>query len=182
MVPGRQDVAGRLDAASSATGDEHVARTAARVEDLVSGTLPPLCAKTGRVADGFATIEFTSTPSWTWILLLFGIFPFLIARAFSKVRIVGKVPMSGKALQRAWWFTWSWRVLFGLAVLGFVVAVVTRSSPVAQAGLVTLVAALLFTLIGWPFVWPTGRPSGEWVLMSFVHERFARELDRRYGN
>jgi hypothetical protein len=163
-------------------GGHRVARTAARVEDLESGTLPPVCAKTGRLADGFATIEFISTPSWTWILLLFGIFPFLIAQFFSKVRVVGQVPMSARALQRAWWFTWSWRALFGLAVLAFVVAIAAKSSLAAQAGLVTLVTALLFTLIGWPFVWPTGRPSGEWVVMSFVNERFAREVDRRYGN
>jgi hypothetical protein len=159
-----------------------MARTAATVEDLELGRLPLVCAKTGDVADGFATIEFTSTPSWTWILLLFGIFPFLIAQYFSRVRVVGQVPMSGRALQRAWWFTWSWRALFGLAVLEFVVAFATHASSVAVAGLVTLAAALLFTLIGWPFVWPTGRPSGEWVWMSFVNERFASELDRRYGN
>ena len=71
-----------------------MARVAVTVEDLEAGTLPGVCAKTGEQADGFATIEFTSTPQWTWILLLFGILPFVIARAFSKVRVVGLVPMS----------------------------------------------------------------------------------------
>jgi hypothetical protein len=159
-----------------------LARAAATVGDLETGTLPPVCAKTGRPADGFATMEFTSTPSWTWILLLFGIFPFLIAQYFSRVRVVGQVPMSDLALQRTRWFTWSSRALFGLAILEFVVAAAVESSSVGLGGLGTLVAALLFTLIGWPFVWPTGHLSDGWVWMSFVHERFARELERRYGS
>ena len=70
------------------------------MEDLESGHLPPLCAKTGEPADGFAKVVSNSTPSWTWILLLFGILPFLIVHYFTTVRIVGLVPMSDVALRR----------------------------------------------------------------------------------
>jgi hypothetical protein len=157
-----------------------VARAAAPIEDLQRGTLPPVCAKTGRLADGFATVTFVATPSWTWILLLFGILPFLIARYFARVKVVGHVPMSERALRRAWTHTWTWRGLFALAVVGFVVAVATGSSTVFTSALVTLVTAMLVALIGWPVVFPTGQPSDGWVWMSFVHERFARELERRY--
>ena len=158
-----------------------MARAAAAVEDLEAGTLPHVCAKTGEAADGNATIEFTSTPSWTWILLLFGIFPFLIARYFSRVRVVGLVPMSDAALRRARVFMWASRglVLFGVLVLAIGVA---TDPTVMLAGLGTLVAALLFMLLGWPFVWPTGQVSGEWVWLSFVDKRFAKELDRWYGD
>ncbi len=160
-----------------------MARAAATVEDLESGRLPPVCAKTGGPADGFATIVFTSTPDWTWILLLFGIFPFLIARYFSAVRIVGLVPMSDVALRRGRSFTWTYRGLFVLAGLVIVLGFFTFDRPtILLEGLAILVVTLLVMLVGWPFVWPTGRVSDEWVWLSFVNDRFASELDRWYAN
>lgn len=157
-----------------------MARAAASVEDLELGTLPPVCAKTGDTADGFATLEFTSTPSWTWILLLFGIIPFLIAQYFSRSRVLARVPMSNRALRRADLYTWFYRGGFLLGAIELVTTLATSSSSLATAGLVTLILTLLFMAFGWPFVWPTGRVSEGWVWLSFVHERFARELDRRY--
>ena len=59
-----------------------------------------MCAKTGGPADGYAKVEFSSTPGWTLILLLFGIFPFLIAHAFASVRVDGLVPLSSVAQRR----------------------------------------------------------------------------------
>lgn len=158
-----------------------MARAAATVDDLEEGDLPPVCAKTGEPADGFAEIEFTSTPSWTWILLLFGILPFLIARYFSTVRIVGLVPMSDAALRRGRAFAWTTRGAFALGVLVFAIGLFTDPTVVA-VGIGVVIVALLVTLVGWPFVWPTGTVTDEWVWMSFVHERFAAELDRWYGD
>jgi hypothetical protein len=158
-----------------------VARVAVTVEDLVAGTLPPFCAKTGAPADGFATVEFTSTPAWTWILLLFGILPFLIARAFSRVRVVGLVPMSDAALRRGRVFTWTYLGAFALGIALIVIAVASESSIAAVSGIVALIAALLVTAIGWPFIWPTGQLTGDWVWLSFVDGRFADAVDRRYG-
>ena len=96
-----------------------MARAVATVEDFEAGTLPSVCAKTGEVAEGFTSITVTSTPSWTWILLLFGILPFLIAQAFSSTRIVGLVPMSEVAMRRTHAFTWTYRgfLVIGAAVL-----------------------------------------------------------------
>ena len=160
-----------------------MARAAATVEDLESGHLPPVCPKTGEPADGFATIVFTSTPEWTWILLLFGIFPFLIARYFTTARIVGLVPMSDVALRRGRAFTWTYRGFFALSGLVIVVGFFMLDRPaILLEGLAILVITLLVMLIGWPFVWPTGRVSGEWVWLSFVNDRFASELDRWYTN
>ncbi|MGE5225467.1 MAG: hypothetical protein ACM3OO_01180 [Planctomycetaceae bacterium] len=158
-----------------------MARAAARVEDLEAGRLPPVCAKTGQAADGYARIEFTSTPSWTWILLLFGIFPFLIARAFSKVRVVGIVPMSDAALRRGRTFDRAFAGLLVLAVVLVTVGLVADRPHLLMAGLVTLVGSLLFLVVGWSFVWPTGQPSGDWVWLTSVDEGFARALGRWYG-
>jgi hypothetical protein len=72
----------------------------ARVSDLEEGMLPHVCAKTGNPTDGYTRIRFSSAPTWTWILLLFGIFPFLIAHYFARVHVVGIVPMSDVAQRR----------------------------------------------------------------------------------
>lgn len=157
-----------------------MARVAASIGDLEAGTLPPVCAKTGNYADAWATIEFRSTPNWVWIMLLFGIFPFLIADYFAKVRVVGHIPMSSVALQRAQWFRWSWWGALAVAVLLVAVGLTTESEA-AALGLGVFLGTLLYVIVGTPFFWPMGRPSGDVVWLSFVHKRFAEELDRWYG-
>jgi hypothetical protein len=158
-----------------------MARVAVTVEDLEAGTLPGICAKTGEQADGFATIEFTSTPQWTWILLLFGILPFVIARAFSKVRVVGLVPMSDAALRRARLFTWAYAGLFVLGIVLIVFAVALRSTTPAAIGVLMLVAALLVMVIGWPIVWPMGKLNEDVVWLWSVDRRFVDVVDRYYN-
>lgn len=158
-----------------------MARAAATVEDLKAGRLPPVCAKTGEAANDFAKIEFASTAGWKLILLLFGIIPFLIAQAFSTVRVVGLVPMSDVALRRARVFNWA-SLGFLLSGLVLVVGFATTDSTVILVGLAMLVAAILFMLLGASFVWPTGEVKGDWVQLSFVDRRFARALDDWYRN
>jgi hypothetical protein len=68
-------------------------------------------------------------------------------------------------------------------VLVIVLGFFTLDRPaILLEGLVILVVTLLVMLVGWPFVWPTGRVSDEWVWLSFVNDRFASELDRWYAN
>jgi hypothetical protein len=157
-----------------------MAHTAATVDDLEVGNLPPVCAKTGEKADTCTLIEFTSTPDWTWILLLFGIFPFLIARYFAKEKVIGQVPMNSVALrwaQRSSWATWG---LLGLAVALFLLAIPAESDVLAQLGIGTFVGAVIFAVLTALFMWPRGHLSGEWVHMSFVDKRFAQAVDRWY--
>lgn len=134
-----------------------------------------------RSRERFRKIEFSATPARTAILLLVGIIPFLIAQAFSTVRVVGLVPMSEVALRRGRTFTWTYRgllLLSGLVlVIGFMI-----DRDVILVGLAILIATILFMLLGALFVWPTGQLSGDWVRLSFVDERFARALDRWYGD
>jgi hypothetical protein len=158
-----------------------VAGAAARVQDLEAGRLPHVCAKTGEAADGSAGVEFSSSPGWTLILLLFGILPFLIAEHFSRVRVVGLVPMSDVALRRLRTFNRSVLGFLVLSILGLVAGLLATDASVIWVGLALLLAAIVFMLVGRLFVLPTGQVSGEWVWLSFVHERFARELDRWYG-
>jgi hypothetical protein len=154
----------------------------ARVSDLEMGTLPPVCAKAGVPTDGYTKIRFSSAPTWTWILLLFGIFPFLIAQYFATVRVEGIVPLSDAAQRRVTVFNW---LFIGLVALGSVVIVVglalDADAAVILVGLAVMIAAILVMFLALPFMLPSGAVMGEWVQLSFVHERFAAELDRFYG-
>jgi hypothetical protein len=154
----------------------------ARVADLEAGTLPPVCVKTGIPTDGYTKIRFSSAPTWTWILLLFGIFPFLIAQYFATVHVEGIVPMSDVAQRRVTVFN---RLFIGLVALGAVVIVVgwwalDTEAAVILVGLAIMIAAAFVMFLALPFVLPSGAVIGEWVQLSFVHERFAAELDRFY--
>jgi hypothetical protein len=152
------------------------------VADLEAGTLPQVCAKTGVPTDGWAKIRFSSAPTWTWILLPFGIFPFLIAQSFATVHVEGIVPMSDVAQRRVTVFN---RLFIGLVALGALVIVVAwwaldTEPAVILVGLAIMVAAAVVMFLSLPFVLPSGAVMGEWVQLSFVHERFAAELDRFY--
>jgi hypothetical protein len=154
----------------------------ARVADLERGTLPQVCAKTGVPTHGWAKIRFSSAPTWTWILLLFGILPFLIAQYFATVHVEGIVPMSDVAQRRVTVFN---RLFIGFVALGVVVIavgfVLDTEAAVILVGLAILVAAAFAMFLAMPSVLPSGAVMGEWVQLSFVHERFAAELDRFYG-
>jgi hypothetical protein len=151
------------------------------VSDLEGGTLPPVCAKTGEPTDGYTKIRFSSAPGWTWILLLFGIFPFLIAQYFATVHVEGIVPMSDVAQRRVTVFN---RLFIGLVALGAIVFVVgwvlDTEAAVILVGLAIMIAAAFVMFLALPFVLPSGAVMGEWVQLSFVHERFAAELDHFY--
>lgn len=85
-------------------------------------------------------------PTWTWILLLFGIFPFLIAQYFATVHVEGIVPMSDVAQRRVAVFN---RLFIGLVALGVVVIavgfVLDTEAAVILVGLAILVASV-FTM------------------------------------
>jgi len=77
-----------------------MARIAVRRDAFEQGQFPPVCCKTGRPADAFNPFEFADTPAWTWILIFFGVFPFLIATAFATERFRGVLPISSAAQGR----------------------------------------------------------------------------------
>ena len=114
-------------------------------------------------------------------MLFFGIFPFLIAQYFATVHVDGLLPLSEVAQRRVKVFN---RVFIGLVALGVVVIavgfVLDTEAAVVLAGLAMLVAAVFAMFLAMPFVLPSGAVMGEWVQLSFVHERFAAELDRFY--
>lgn len=161
-----------------------MATAAATIDDVTTGKLPQVCAKTGGPAEATAKFRYRSTPPWTWILLLFGILPFLIARWFSGVQVLALIPFSEAALRRGKTFN---RVVWGFLLLAVLLIVLGAAlgallgPAVALAGLGTAIVGLLLLVIGWPFFWPNGRVEGDWVHLSFVHRGFAQELERFYA-
>ena len=154
----------------------------ASVGDLEQGHLPRVCAKTGLRSDGFATIRITNTPGWTWILLLFGIFPFLIAAFFATRRVDALIPMSDLALRRVRAFRWTYITFLVLALLLLGIGVFAEHPTFAWVGISTALLTLLFIAFGWLFVYPTGQIlDQDWISLSFVDKGFATALDRWYG-
>lgn len=151
-----------------------MARIAVRRDAFEQGTFPSVCCKTGRPADGFERWEFSNTPSWTWILLLFGIFPFLIATAFATERFSGSLPISSAAASRltvarrlVWFFG-------GAAVLCFGAGIAYDSLlPIALAFALLCLIAIAARWILSPSANLDGR---EVVVLSNVHRGFVAAI------
>src|SRR6267378_5959025 len=100
-----------------------------------------VCCKTGRPADLILRQAFRYTPTWTYILIFFGIVPFVIASLFASVRFDGALPWSHVAEQRV-------RTAGRLAVGALILAVLSFSSGFAvSARGVPLVAGVGFIIV-----------------------------------
>jgi hypothetical protein len=84
-----------------------------------------VCAKTGEPADGTVNVTFSVLPSWTYLLLLAGIFPFLIAWVFANERIPAQLPVRRSVVDRYHDLRWRALASFGIAVASGVVAVIS---------------------------------------------------------
>lgn len=140
-------------------------------DTLARGDFPSVCCKTGRHAELYNVWEFSDTPGWTWILLLFGIFPFLIATAFATERFRGVLPISIRSqtrLNTARRFVW----VFGIAavvcgVLG-ITSTVRPLLPIAAAFAAVWLIAIFVT-----WIWsPTANLDHGAVALSRVHPAF----------
>jgi hypothetical protein len=147
-----------------------------RFDELQRGDLPPVCVQTGVPADMRARLLLDSTPGWTWILLLCGIVPFLIARYFVAVKIDALIPFSDAA-----WKVHRRRMRTALAttVVGFAVVVV---GVLGARGVLTI-AGLGAVAIGLVALWWEATPVSyeidnhrRVVRLMGVHRRFAEEL------
>jgi hypothetical protein len=150
---------------------------------LQAGDLPPICLKTGGPADGTVCVEFATLPAWTYLLLLAGVFPFLIAVVFANERIVARVPLHRPVLHRYHDLTTRARLTFGVAVVCGVAAVVSGLSwlwwlavPAGIAG----VAVLLQRETAWVRVRPIVGTS--LVALDGVHADFATAVVRQHAS
>lgn len=141
---------------------------------LAEGDLPAVCVRTGRPADSRVRIRTRTLPTWTLVLLLFGVLPFLVAVTFAGEEVMGQVPVRRAVVER---HRHRRRLAIGLGaatILLVVVGMAGGSPPAAWAGAVCGVAAA--AIEAWRrATWITARPdrTGVWVRMGGVHDGFA---------
>jgi hypothetical protein len=151
-----------------------------RREDLASGALPEVCVVTGQPTDILARTRFEWLPDWTWILLLFGVLPFLVAVAFASERIPALIPLSQEAVDRRRGHRRR-AILAGAAGA----ALFAAAYVVEEVWLVWLaLAALGLVLVSLLGLWrslPRARPdrSGLGVRLRGVHPRFVEAVETR---
>jgi hypothetical protein len=148
-----------------------MARIAIRREAFEQGQFPPVCCKTGTRAEVFRRWEFSNTPGWTWILLLFGIFPFLIATAFVTQRFSGVLPLSGRAdgrLTVTRRLVWS----FGVAAVACFALGLVRFGSLIPIAIAFAVLCLLAIASGWLLAPNANLDGPDVVVLSNVHRGF----------
>jgi hypothetical protein len=152
-----------------------MARIAVRRDALEQGLFPPVCCKTGAPAGAFNRWEFSNTPTWMWILIFFGIFPFLIATAFATERFSGVLPMSDRAQARVnvtrrlvWLFGAAAVLSFGAGLARF-----TSLLPIAIAFAVLCAGALA---ANWLFSPNANLEGRDVVILSNVHRDFVAAI------
>ncbi len=149
-------------------------------EDLYAGDLPSVCVVTGEDADGLVSFRFNSLPDWTWLLLLFGVFPFLIATMFASEEVRGEVPVRRDVVAR---YHRRKRLSIlvgavGIAALGLGVGF--SQTELAWMGVAALLAAAVTGVVASTgFI--DGQPdrTGLWVKLSRVHPNFVEALRAR---
>lgn len=158
-----------------------MARTWVASDDLVDGTLPPVCARTGVPTEHRVSMPFAAAPAWAQALLRAGV-PVVLLSPVSTDRVEGLVPLrraeekrllrllavrntaiAAAAVALALWAALDLLLLGVLALLAAVVVVVWTA-----VGVRTSVAGQL-------------DGTGDWVELDGVHPRFVRQADARYA-
>jgi hypothetical protein len=149
-----------------------ITRSALREADL-----PPVCVVTGRPADG--TVPFTAgwLPGWTFVLLLFGVVPFLVAAHFARVRVEGEVPVTSEALARRHRHHRRAAVLVPAGIAAALLAGFAQSGWLAWAAIGMLLGAVgSWVLASQAFIEGRPLPDGVHVRLRHVHPAFAEAL------
>ena len=90
-----------------------------------AGELPRVCVKSGEPADQTIKATFRWLPPWTYLLLLAGVLPFLIAMVFADEKVVGRVPVRNLIVERhrrLGHLVWGWLAVVILAAVGAAMA------------------------------------------------------------
>lgn len=149
-------------------------------EHLHTGDLPDVCVVTGEDADGLVSFKFNSLPDWTWILLLFGVFPFLVATMFATEVVQGDVPVRREIVTR-----YHRRKRQSLLAAAVGIAFLALAMALSQVWLAWTGVAALVVGVGVGVVaslgFIDGRPdrTGLWVKLSRVHPNFVVALEAR---
>lgn len=162
---------------------------AVREADFTDGRLPSVCVKTGARADRVLGVYLRDVPRWTYLLLLFGVVPFVIAWTFTRTASRGVVPIADEPLRRLRTARAAAAALFVLGVALLVAG--SRIAAFAVAGVPVLIAALVAILVWIPLLGIRGAivvddmHPGRCIVLSRVHPAFRRaveEMGRALGS
>ena len=151
-------------------------RTTVRVSEVAasSGDLPSVCVVTGLPTDRVVGVTFTWAPSWTWVLLLFGIVPCLIARWFTAREIFCVLPLDATAHTQ--YRSRRRGIVNGIAagIALVIVSAATQTPALAWMGFTVIVGAglaLLWLMLWFVAVEPASEPGH--LVVRRAHRRFA---------
>lgn len=149
------------------------------VERLERGDLPPVCCKTGERTRRTVERRHRVIPPWTWVLLPFGVVPFLLVALLTTQRtVMVALPMSRRAALRLRLAEVAARLALFLGVIT-ALAVVTGSLQVpwpvpvgciAVAALAYAVTQLLWVRVDLSYT------TAKLVHLGRVHPRFAEAV------
>jgi hypothetical protein len=161
--------------------------------DIYAGTLPQLCVFTGEPTPGVHSVRYSSVPRWVYALLFAGVLPFFAGVLLTRRTVVGKLPMSARALrrfvvQRAATLV----IVVVVPVLSFVAAVAMSgsssgaSAPLGLAGfLVLLIGGTVCAIWGGAISIGASVEDragwGRWVRLRGVDLTFAAAVHRLYA-
>ena len=148
-----------------------MATISVRTEDADRLLRGGVCAKTGLPATAVIEMRVVHTPSWIWILLLAGIFPLVIAYAFTKEEVRIGLPATEDVVGRRRRNTLT---MHGTAIASLLLiatsAVVDNPAPawLGAVGLVGVVMALPFAAR----TWINARYDGERIHLTGLHPNY----------
>ncbi|MBV9953374.1 MAG: hypothetical protein JO291_15580 [Acidimicrobiia bacterium] len=152
-----------------------------RATDIEDDVLPRICVVTGEECSGTWRVRYDNPPGALWLLLLFGIVPFVIARLVTRHVVEGLLPISSRGIAVVRTARRHWRIgsftALGVAVASVVVAVELRSPIVAAVGLGA--AFVVWCVTQFRYVDPVRgsvEQSGRWVRLTGTHPAFDRAV------
>lgn len=159
-----------------------MARTWVATDDLVEGTLPNLCARTGRPTESYAATKYARSPSWAPVASVAGVVPFLLVGVAASGSIDAQVPLHPAVERRLRRLVLVRNVAALVGIAALILWLVLDSTPLLWLGVVGLVVAVVWTAIGMgASVGGQIDETGDWVELRNVHRTFVAATDERYG-
>lgn len=137
--------------------------------------LPRVCAKTGEPADQTIRQVFADLPGWTFLLILWGFIPFLIAAIFARRKVTVDLPISTQTRHHIAVVNVV-SVIATVVGFGLLIVMLVIGEPGLALGAAGLVLAVLVGgSVARRLVWVSGRLDDDVLWLYGVHPTFARE-------
>lgn len=155
-----------------------MARTWVATDDLTEGTLPPVCARTGRPTEHSVRCAFARAP----LAVVPRVIPFAVVRPLSSATVTATLPLLPAVDRRVRRLAAVRDGALAAAAVALVVAFIVGEVVVLALAAVAAVVAVAWTAVG-VLTGVGGRvdDTGDWVELSNVSSDFASLTDERYA-